>query len=66
LFNNCRDYVASNWGISVNAELRRMWKEGVMVYFKVLSQHLPSETEEIHKKSVRTANLQAYNCTPDL
>jgi hypothetical protein len=26
-----------------------MWKEVVMAYFKVLSQHLPEETEESHK-----------------
>jgi hypothetical protein len=27
-----------------------MWKEAVMVYFKVLSKYLPTTIEEIHKK----------------
>jgi hypothetical protein len=28
-----------------------MWKEAVTAYFKILSHHLPIETEEDHKNS---------------
>jgi hypothetical protein len=39
-------------------ELERIWKEAVMVQFKVLSWHLPGGIEETHeKKSVRFAIL---------
>jgi hypothetical protein len=31
-------------------ELERIWKEAVMTQFKVLSQHLPGETDKNHKK----------------
>jgi hypothetical protein len=31
----------------MNDELERMCKEEVMTYFKVLSQHLPRNTEDI-------------------
>jgi hypothetical protein len=34
----------------VNDELEWMQKETVMVYFKVLSFHLPGRTEENHGK----------------
>jgi hypothetical protein len=34
----------------MNDELERMWNEGVVAHFKVLSQHLPEGTEENHKK----------------
>jgi hypothetical protein len=39
-------------------ELGRIWKEAVVTQFKVLSQHLPSRTEENHE-ALRIANLQA-------
>jgi hypothetical protein len=32
--------------MTVNNELDKMWKEAVMIYFKVLSQHLLGGTEE--------------------
>jgi hypothetical protein len=47
LFNNAvssSDYIASN-NMMVN-ELERIWKEAVMVYFKLLSWHLRGGTEE--------------------
>jgi hypothetical protein len=34
-------------------------KEAVMASFKVLSHYLPRETEENHKKPVRTVGLWA-------
>jgi hypothetical protein len=34
----------------MNNELERIWKEVVMVEFKVLSQHVPGGTEEDHEK----------------
>jgi hypothetical protein len=30
----------------VNGEFERMWKEAVVVCFKVISRHLPGESEE--------------------
>jgi hypothetical protein len=40
-FFNCIGYVVSNSKMIVNEELERMWKEVVMAYFRMLSQHLP-------------------------
>jgi hypothetical protein len=34
----------------MNNELEKMWKEVVMAYFKILSEHLPEGTEENHVK----------------
>jgi hypothetical protein len=31
-------------------ELERIWKETVIVYFKILSPHLTTETKENHEK----------------
>jgi hypothetical protein len=39
--------------------MKRVWKEAVVAYFKVLSQHLCGGTEENHKISVLIAGLQA-------
>jgi hypothetical protein len=33
-------------GLLVNNEWERIWKEGIVVSFKVLSRHLPGGTEE--------------------
>jgi hypothetical protein len=33
----------------MNNELERVWMEVVVVYFMVISQHLPGSTEEHHK-----------------
>jgi hypothetical protein len=33
----------------MNNELEKIWKEAVTAYFKVLSQHLPEDTEENHE-----------------
>jgi hypothetical protein len=46
-------------------ELERLWREALML-FKILSQHLPGETEENHKSSVRIAGLWAEAETWDL
>jgi hypothetical protein len=34
----------------MNDELRRMWKETVVTYFKILFQNFPGGTEETHTK----------------
>jgi hypothetical protein len=34
-----------------DGELERMWNKEVVAYFKALSQHLPSDTEESYKKT---------------
>jgi hypothetical protein len=39
-----------NGRMTENEEFRMLWKEADMAYFKVLSQHLPAGTTEIHKK----------------
>jgi hypothetical protein len=33
----------------VNDDFKRVWKEAVVVYFKVLSWYLSGETEETHE-----------------
>jgi hypothetical protein len=35
-----------------------MWKEAVVVYFKVLSRHVPGGTKENNKKSVRIVGFR--------
>jgi hypothetical protein len=39
-------------GIPVHGELGRMLKEEAVAYFKIISQHLPSRTEESHDKKL--------------
>jgi hypothetical protein len=34
--------------MTLNGESRRMWKDAVVAYFKVLSQYLPGGTEEYY------------------
>jgi hypothetical protein len=41
------------WEIIMNGDFLRIWKEVVVTYFKISSQHLFGETEKNHKKSVR-------------
>jgi hypothetical protein len=43
----------------MNDELERTWKETVIAYFKVISQHLPGGTEKNKKSIVKIAGLQA-------
>jgi hypothetical protein len=33
----------------MNNELERTWKEAVMTYLKIMSQHVSGETEENHE-----------------
>jgi hypothetical protein len=39
----------------VNDELKRMWKEAIVVKFQVLSMHLPKKTT----KNLRIAGIRA-------
>jgi hypothetical protein len=42
-----------------------MWKEGVVAYFKVLSQNLPGGTCKDHKISIRFDGLDPnFNSAP--
>jgi hypothetical protein len=43
----------------VNYNSERLWKEEVVVYFKVLFQHFLGGAKENHKNPVRIAGLQA-------
>jgi hypothetical protein len=43
-------YRESNGVMIVNDDLGGMWKEKVMVCFKVLSHHLPTGNEENNEK----------------
>jgi hypothetical protein len=43
-------YIALNDRTINNSDLRRMWKEVVMTYFKVLFQHLPGGSWEMKVK----------------
>jgi hypothetical protein len=45
----CLVYIVSKSRMIMNDSLERMWKRAVMVYFKVLLQYLPGETEENHR-----------------
>jgi hypothetical protein len=45
-------------GWLVNNELERRWKEGVVAYFKALSQYLLEEIMSIRDKSVTTAGMR--------
>jgi hypothetical protein len=46
-------------GWCVIDELERMWKEAVVASFKVLSRHLPAETEDNHENPIRIVSLRA-------
>jgi hypothetical protein len=41
----------------VNNELERIWKEAVLVSFKVKSQHLPGGAEENHKNLTQDSQV---------
>jgi hypothetical protein len=57
----------SNGRMTVNNELKRMWKEIIMAYSKALSQHLSGGNVKTHKKtSDRIAGLQAQISAWDL
>jgi hypothetical protein len=43
------DYIVLNDSMTVINELQRMWKEMVMVQFKVLSWNCPGDTEGNHR-----------------
>jgi hypothetical protein len=43
----------------MNNELERIWKKAAVAKCKVLSQHLPEDTEETRKTSVRTGAFWA-------
>jgi hypothetical protein len=43
-------YLVSNVRMIVNSGLERMWKETILAYFKVLSQHLPDWVEVNHEE----------------
>jgi hypothetical protein len=45
-------------GLLVNHKLERLWKKGVMTYYKLWSQNLPRGTEE-NNKNLRMASPQA-------
>jgi hypothetical protein len=44
--------------VTVSEELRRMWKETVMAYFKVLPQQFCRVTEESHENLSQDTSLQ--------
>jgi hypothetical protein len=48
---NCTYYTASNWRIRKN-EFEKIWKAADMVYFKILSYHLPEGTEYLHQETL--------------
>jgi hypothetical protein len=60
VFNNSSsksDYIISKDKMIVNNELERIWKETVVVQFKILPQHLPEMTEENHEQSSRIVSV---------
>jgi hypothetical protein len=42
--------IASNESMTSNNKLEKMWKESIMVQFKVLTRHSPRGTEEYHEE----------------
>jgi hypothetical protein len=46
-------------GLLMNDELERIWKKAVLVYFKLLSQHLSGGTEEYHESLSQYIGLRA-------
>jgi hypothetical protein len=42
-------YIGLNWRIILSDELERIRKEAVIIYFKVLSQHVSEGTEANHE-----------------
>jgi hypothetical protein len=49
--------MASNDGVTVNNELRGMWKEAVMAFLKVPFRHLPGGLQRIGETSVTTVGV---------
>jgi hypothetical protein len=43
----------------MNDELDRIFKEAVVAYFKVLSQHLPGGAKENHEKTFKILDIPA-------
>jgi hypothetical protein len=59
-FSNCTGYVVSMTEWVVNVVLGSVWKEVVMAFQNILSQHLFGMSKENHRKpSVRIADLWA-------
>jgi hypothetical protein len=47
----------------MNEKLEKTWKEHILVYFMVLSRHLPGQIEENHKRLRGTGNTaKIYPC----
>ena len=42
----------------LQSELRRIWVEADITYFKILSQHLPGQTDDNHMKQPKLAVTQ--------
>jgi hypothetical protein len=61
-----RHHVASNDGKIMNNELERLWKEPVMTYFEVLSQHLLEEPTKNTNSLVKIIVLRVKFRTQDL
>jgi hypothetical protein len=47
------------WGVEFGNELESTWRGVILVYFKLLSQHLSGMTEEIRRKSDRISSFLA-------
>jgi len=47
----------------VNDELQRIWAKEEVVYFKVLSHHLPAGTERNHRKLFIRSRFECMKCT---
>jgi len=45
-------------GTTAESELRRIWVEAHITYFKILSQHLPGQTDDNHMKQTKLAVTQ--------
>jgi hypothetical protein len=49
-FFSCTEYIARNGKMNVNDELKRLWKEAAVSFFKILFQHLSYELQAFGNK----------------
>lgn len=52
--SNCTAYSESKGRMILNHEIESMRKEAFAAYFKVRSQHVPTDTEENHENKQST------------
>jgi hypothetical protein len=65
-FFNCIGLTTSDGRVLINSKLEGMWREVVMVCYKVQSQHLAGGTEESHRNRSQDGHLWTYVWTSQM